>query len=84
MGHSEGVCSRVQEAYTPRFRCDRERSIACLSEWIEAVGQTRGQTKSLDILSSRKGVYVKRITRKMLLMARATTTIMVMGNYKNV
>ncbi|MBA0879564.1 hypothetical protein Goshw_026374 [Gossypium schwendimanii] len=26
-------------------RCDRERSIACFSAWIEAVGQTRGGTK---------------------------------------
>ncbi|MFQ6640741.1 hypothetical protein Gotur_015831 [Gossypium turneri] len=45
MGHSEGVCSRVQGTYAPSFRCDRERSIACFSEWIEAVGQTRGGTK---------------------------------------
>ncbi|MFQ6661142.1 hypothetical protein Gotur_029397 [Gossypium turneri] len=44
-GHSEEVCSRVQRTHTLSFRCDRERSIACFSEWIEAMGQTGGGTK---------------------------------------
>ncbi|MBA0858734.1 hypothetical protein Goshw_030432 [Gossypium schwendimanii] len=45
MGHSERVCSRVQGAHSLSFRCDRERSIACFSKWIEVVGQTGGGTK---------------------------------------
>ncbi|MFQ6653093.1 hypothetical protein Gotur_024661 [Gossypium turneri] len=28
IGHSGGVCSRVQGTHAPSFRCDRERGIA--------------------------------------------------------
>ncbi|MFQ6631683.1 hypothetical protein Gotur_009404 [Gossypium turneri] len=45
MGHSGGVCLRVQGTHAPSFRGDREISIACFSKWIEAVGQTGGGTK---------------------------------------
>ncbi|MBA0878861.1 hypothetical protein Goshw_020767 [Gossypium schwendimanii] len=44
-GYSVGVYSRVQGTHALSFRCDRGRSIACFSEWIEAVGQTEGGTK---------------------------------------
>ncbi|MFQ6668222.1 hypothetical protein Gotur_033952 [Gossypium turneri] len=44
-GHSGGVCSRVLGTHAPSFRGDRKRGITCFSEWIEAVGQTRGGTK---------------------------------------
>ncbi|MBA0671702.1 hypothetical protein Goklo_029267, partial [Gossypium klotzschianum] len=50
-GHSGGVCSRVQETHAPSFRCDRERIIACFSEWIEAVGQTGGGIRGVQKLS---------------------------------
>ncbi|MFQ6631893.1 hypothetical protein Gotur_008430 [Gossypium turneri] len=45
MRHSGGLCLRVQGTHAPSFRCDRERSIACFSKWIEAVGQIGGGTK---------------------------------------
>ncbi|MFQ6655704.1 hypothetical protein Gotur_026137 [Gossypium turneri] len=45
IGHSGGVCSRVQGTHAPSFRGDRKRGIACFSEWIEAMGQTGGGTK---------------------------------------
>ncbi|MBA0642059.1 hypothetical protein Goklo_026519, partial [Gossypium klotzschianum] len=44
-GHNRGVCSKVQGTHTPSFKCDRERSIACFSEWIKVVGQTGDVTK---------------------------------------
>ncbi|MBA0819727.1 hypothetical protein Gohar_006007 [Gossypium harknessii] len=44
-GHSRGVCSRVHGTHALSFKCDRERSIACFLKWIEAIGQTRGETK---------------------------------------
>ncbi|MFQ6631894.1 hypothetical protein Gotur_008430 [Gossypium turneri] len=105
MRHSGGLCLRVQGTHAPSFRCDRERSIACFSKWIEAVGQIGGGTKrcpkavgshyssrvrkqawfwgkiSLGLPSLRKGAYVKRITRKML-MAMTTTIIVVIENHE--
>ncbi|MBA0688344.1 hypothetical protein Goari_006142, partial [Gossypium aridum] len=44
MGHSGGVCSRVQGTYAPSFKCDKEKSITYFSEWIETVGQIGGGT----------------------------------------
>ncbi|MBA0647871.1 hypothetical protein Goklo_015679, partial [Gossypium klotzschianum] len=44
-GHSREASSRVQGTHAPSFRCDRERSLACFSKWIEVVGQIGGGTK---------------------------------------
>ncbi|MBA0735446.1 hypothetical protein Gogos_019293 [Gossypium gossypioides] len=49
---------------------------------VESVVKLRLGKDKLRFSKSKKGAYVKRITRKMLLMVMATTIIVIMGNYE--
>ncbi|MBA0844879.1 hypothetical protein Goarm_023081 [Gossypium armourianum] len=49
---------------------------------VESVVKLSLGKDKLGFSKLRKGAYVKRITKKMLLMAMTTTTIVIMGNYE--